>query len=158
MKNYILAFVAVVSIAAAGCVGFEHKTSVTGPTSTGTSSIDSLAGSWQSVKDASTIIPNPNTCTDFHWNATSMTATTASGAFSASCNGVAFAGTASGTLTGSTVAWNASGTATSTSLPVSPCNIGLSGTAELGTNSIRVPYSGTTCLGAVSGVQILNKN
>jgi hypothetical protein len=33
----------------------------------------------------------------------------------------------------------------------------LTGTAELGTNSIRVPYSGNTCLGAVSGVEILNR-
>jgi len=158
MKNYILAFVAVVSVAAAGCVGFEHKTSVTSPSSSGTS-IDALAGSWQSVKDASSsIIPDPNTCTDFHWNATSMTSNTAAGSFSATCTGVLFQGTASGTLTGTTVAWNASGTATSSSLPTSPCLITLSGTAELGTNSIRVPYSGNTCLGAVSGVQILNRN
>jgi hypothetical protein len=40
---------------------------------------------------------------------------------------------------------------------VSPCSITLTGTAELGTNSIRVPYSGSTCLGPVSGVQILTK-
>jgi len=33
----------------------------------------------------------------------------------------------------------------------------LSGTAELGVDSIRIPYSGTTCLGTVSGVEILNK-
>jgi len=35
--------------------------------------------------------------------------------------------------------------------------VSLTGTAELGVNSIRVPYSGTTCLGPVSGVEILNK-
>jgi hypothetical protein len=37
------------------------------------------------------------------------------------------------------------------------CNVALTGTAELGVNSIRVPYSGTTCLGPVSGVEVLNK-
>ena len=37
------------------------------------------------------------------------------------------------------------------------CAITLTGTAELGTDSIRVPYSGDTCLGNVSGVEILKK-
>ena len=27
----------------------------------------------------------------------------------------------------------------------------------IGTNSIRVPYSGNTCLGPVSGVEVLNR-
>jgi len=154
MKHYILACVAAVSIAAAGCVGFDHKSTVTGPSSTG---IDGLVGSWQSVSDANSIIPNPNSCTDFKWNAIGQIATIAMGAFSASCNGIVYSGTASGTMTGTAVAWNASGMATATNLPVSPCSITLTGTAELGTNSIRVPYSGNTCLGSVSGVQILNK-
>jgi hypothetical protein len=154
MKNYILACVAAVSMAAAGCAGFEHKSTVTGPS---TSGIEALTGNWQSVADASGIIPNPNSCTDFKWNATSQTATMAAGSFSATCTGIVFAGTASGTLTGTTVAWSANGTAFGESLPVSPCAITLTGTAELGTNSIRVPYSGNTCLGPVTGVQILNK-
>jgi len=156
MKNYMLACVAAVSIASAGCVGFDHSSSVTSPsTSTG---IDALTGSWQSVQDASgSIIPNPNTCTDFKWTASSQTATSAAGSFSASCNGVVFSGTANGTLTGTTVAWGANGTGTGASLPQSPCAITLTGTAELGTNSIRVPYTGSTCMGPVSGVQVLNK-
>jgi len=37
------------------------------------------------------------------------------------------------------------------------CAIALTGTAELGLNSIRVPYSGSTCLGPVSGVEVLNR-
>lgn len=156
MKNYLLACVAAASITAAGCVGFEHKSSVTSPSST--PGIDALTGSWQSVQDAGTgIIPDPNTCTDFKWNATSQTATSAAGSFSATCNGVAFSGFANGTLTGTTVAWGANGTGAGATLPQSPCPITLTGTAELGTNSIRVPYSGSTCMGPVSGVQILNK-
>jgi len=156
MKKYLFACVAAASIAAAGCVGFEHKSSVTSPSTT--PGIEALTGSWQSVQDAGgTIIPNPNTCTDFKWNATSQTATSAAGSFSANCNGVAFTGTASGTLTGATVAWSANGTATGSPLPQSPCAISLTGTAELGVDSIRVPYTGTTCMGIVSGVQILNR-
>ena len=34
----------------------------------------------------------------------------------------------------------------------------LTGTAEIGVDSIRVPYSGDTCLGKVSGVEVLRKN
>jgi hypothetical protein len=156
MKKYLFACVAAASISAAGCVGFDHSTTVTSPgASTG---IDALTGSWQSVQDASgSIIPDPNTCTDFKWNAATQTSTSAMGTFSASCNGVLFSGTANGTLTGTTVAWGANGTATGASLPQSPCPITLTGTAELGTNSIRVPYSGSTCMGPVSGVQVLNK-
>jgi hypothetical protein len=33
----------------------------------------------------------------------------------------------------------------------------LNGTAELGATTIRIPYSGTTCLGPVSGVENLNR-
>jgi hypothetical protein len=65
-------------------------------------------------------------------------------------------GTAEGTLSGSTIAWNASGNATGPGVP--SCVITLTGTAELGTDSIRVPYSGDTCLGKVSGVEILKKH
>jgi hypothetical protein len=156
MKTSIFACVLAVSIAAAGCVGFDHSSSVTTPTTTTTTNL--LAGTWQSVQDASgTIIPDPNTCTNFKWVATSQTATSAAGSFSADCNGVTFNGTASGTLTGTTAAWSANGTATGSALPQSPCAISLTGTAELGTNSIRVPYSGTTCMGIVAGVQVLNK-
>jgi hypothetical protein len=155
MKKYLFACVAAASIAAAGCVGFEHSTSVTSPTTA--PGIDALTGSWQSVQDAGSIIPDPNTCTDFKWNATSKTATSASGSFSATCNGIVFSGFANGTLNGTTVAWAANGTASAASLPQSPCAITLTGTADLGTNSIRVPYTGSTCMGPVSGVQILSK-
>jgi len=156
MKTYIFACVLAVSVAAAACVGFDHSTSVTTPTTS--SGTNLLAGTWQSVQDATgTIIPDPNTCTNFKWVATSQTATSAAGSFSATCNGVAFTGTASGTLSGTSVAWSANGTATGSPLPQSPCNISLTGTAELGTDSIRVPYSGTTCMGIVAGVQILNR-
>lgn len=156
MRNALLACVAAASIAAAGCVGYQHSTSVTSPSSTTGS--DALAGNWQSVSDASSnIIPNPNTCTDFKWNASSQTATSAAGTFSASCNGVLFSGFANGTLSGTTVSWGANGTGTGSSLPQSPCAITLTGTAQLAPNSITVQYTGATCMGPVSGTQTLNK-
>jgi len=153
MKNYAFAIVVAVALAAAGCVGFEHKSTVTGPTN-GTATINALMGTWASA--SSGVIPSPSTCVDFKWNPTEQTATSAKGSFSATCaGGLKVAGTASGTLSGSTITWGADGTATETGAPA--CAITLTGTAELGTNSIRIPYTGNTCVGPVSGVEILNK-
>jgi hypothetical protein len=59
-------------------------------------------------------------------------------------------------LSGSTIMWSAAGTATAEGLP--SCPISLNGTAELGADSIRVPYSGDTCMGRVSGVEVLKKH
>jgi hypothetical protein len=88
---------------------------------------------------------------------TEQTGNTARGTFSATCPGdLRVAGTANGTLSGTNVTWNATASATVPNL--ASCPITLSGTAELGVDSIRVPYSGETCLGRVSGVEVLRKN
>lgn len=148
MKNYIGGSALALAVAAAGCAGFEHTS--TSPTAAG---VNALMGNWIS---ASSVIPAVSTCSDFKWNATEQTATTAKGSFSATCAGdLKVAGTAQGTLSGSVIAWSATGAATSPGLP--SCAVTLTGTAELGAESIRVPYSGDTCLGKVSGVEILKK-
>jgi hypothetical protein len=64
-------------------------------------------------------------------------------------------GTASGTISGSAINWSANGTATGGGL--SDCPVALSGTALISTNQIQVPYSGTTCMGPVSGTEVLTK-
>jgi hypothetical protein len=111
-------------------------------------------GTWASA--SASIIPAPSTCVDFKWNATEQTASTAKGSFSATCAGdLKVAGIAEGTLSGSIISWSAAGTAESP--VIASCAITLNGTAELGVNSIRVPFSGNTCLGAVSGVEVLNR-
>ena len=148
MKNYIFATALALAVAVAGCTSFEHRT--TSPSSTG---IAGLMGTWASA--SSSPIPSPASCSDFKWNATELTGTSAKGSFSASCaGGLTVAGTAQGTLNGSVISWSAEGDATTAGIA---CRITLTGTAELGANSIRVPYSGDTCLGKVSGVEILNK-
>ena len=113
-----------------------------------------MVGTWKSA--STNIIPSPSSCTDFTWTPTQQSPTSASGSFTASCaGGLHFTGTASGTLSGSTITWQAQ--ATGSTPEISSCGITLTGTAELGTNSIRVPYQGNTCLGPVSGVEILDK-
>jgi hypothetical protein len=131
------------------CLGYERKSTL-GPSSTG---VSALLGNWTS----SNLIPSASTCTDFKWNVTQQTGNTASGTFSATCAGdLKVAGTANGTLSGSAVMWTAQATASVPNLPA--CAISLNGTAELGVDSIRVPYSGDTCLGKVNGVEVLRKN
>ena len=150
MKNGILLVaLAIAAASAAACIGFERKSSLTGPSAAG---IGALSGNWSS----SNIIPSPNSCTDFKWNASEQTATSARGSFSATCAGdLKLIGTAQGTLSGSGVTWSAQGNATAPGL--TSCAITLNGTAELGIDSIRIPYSGTTCLGPVSGVEELRR-
>jgi len=148
MRNIIVAICLAAATASYAC-GYE-RTSTLGPSATG---VAALLGNWTSVN----LVPSADACTDFKWNVTQQTGNTASGTFSATCKGdLKIAGTANGTLSGSTVTWNALATATVAGLP--SCAISLTGTAELGVDSIRVPYSGDTCLGKVSGVEVLRKN
>jgi hypothetical protein len=152
MKNRLLLVVfSFAAASAAGCIGFERTSTLTGPSTTG---IGALMGNWSSQN----IIPTAASCTDFKWTVTEQTAATAKGSFSATCPGdLSVVGTAQGSLTGAgTIAWSAQGTATAPGL--TSCGIALTGTAELTVDSIRVPYSGETCLGRVSGVETLKRN
>jgi hypothetical protein len=152
MKNRILMVVlSIAATAAVGCAGFDHHSSVTEPTAAGN---NSLLGNWTS----STLIPTPSTCTDFKWNVTEQTATSAKGSFTASCPGdLKFTGTAEGTMSSPVmISWSAKGNATGTGL--TSCAMTLAGTATIGTDSIIVPYSGDTCLGKVNGIETLKKH
>jgi hypothetical protein len=147
-KILLTAAVCLVSAFSAACLEFEHKSSI-GPTDSG---LSALGGTWTS----SNVIPSASTCTDFLWNVKEQTGTSASGSFSATCAGqLKLNGTARGTLSGSVIEWSADGTATASGLP--SCAITLTGKAELTATSIRVPYSGDTCLGKVSGVENLQR-
>ena len=147
-KHVFVTILAASAFAAGGCLGYEH-TSTLGPTASG---LSALIGSWTSGN----IIPSSTSCTDFRWDVTEQSANSASGAFSATCAGdLKLTGTARGTLVGSTINWTAQGNATAPGLP--SCAITLTGTAEIGTETIRVPYTGDTCLGKVSGVEELRR-
>jgi hypothetical protein len=136
-----------VAMLPAGCIGYE-RSSTLGPSTTG---VAALLGSWSSSN-----IPSAANCTDFRWDVTEQTGNSASGSFSATCAGdLKVSGTARGTLTGSTINWSAQASATVANLPA--CAISLTGTAEIGVDSIRVPYSGDTCVGPVSGVEVLRR-
>lgn len=138
----------VLAVVATGCVGYERRSTLD-PSATG---IAALLGSWSS----SNTIPSAANCTDFRWDVTEQTGNSASGSFSATCAGdLRVTGTAMGTLVESTISWTAQATAIVANQP--SCAISLTGTAEVGTDSIRVPYSGDTCVGRVSGVEVLRR-
>jgi hypothetical protein len=151
--NRLLTIIFSITAAAAttACIGFERESSPTGPTA---GSGNTLLGNWS----AANLVPAPNTCTDFVWNVSEQTAVSAKGSFSATCAGdLKVTGTAEGAFTTSgSIAWSAQGVANAPGL--TSCAIAMTGTAELTTSSIRIPYNGTTCLGTVQGTQVLTRN
>src|SRR3954471_21558516 len=151
MKKHFLVVLMLAAAVTAGCGGFEHKSSLTEPSVAGN---NALLGNWTS----STLIPTPSTCTDFKWNVSEQTSSSMKGSFSASCPGdLKFTGVAQGSLTSPVaIKWDADGNATGPGL--TSCHIVLAGTATLSTDSIIVPYEGTTCLGAVKGIETLKKH
>jgi hypothetical protein len=150
MKNQLLLIVVSVAIAAAGCTSLEHQSTLTSPSASGN---NSLLGSWTS----SSLIPTPSSCTDFKWNVSEQTGSSAKGSFTATCAGdLKLTGTAQGAFTSAAaIAWTATGNATAPGL--TSCAISLTGTASLGTDSIMIPYKGTTCLGPVEGIETMKK-
>ena len=155
MKRFISCVVfAVVAAVAAGCVEFSRQaTSITSPSTADLTSVSALAGTYRSI----TSIPSPDSCTNFAWSVTEKTSNSAKGNFSATCqnNTLQVAGTAQGTQTGNNIAFQVNATATAAGVS---CAISLSGTAVVETNQVRVPYTGTSCFGNVSGTEILKRD
>jgi hypothetical protein len=148
MKNVAQIVVCLtIAVSTAACFGYERGSTPTSPGGSG-----SLVGNWTS----SSLIPTASSCADFKWNITEQTGNSARGSFSATCAGdLKLTGTAQGTINGSTIAWTAEATGSLPGLP--GCRVSLRGTAEIGVTTVRVPYSGDTCLGPVSGVESLSR-
>lgn len=154
MKRYVsLAALAAIAAVSAGCFELSRNaTSILGPTGSELA-VTTLAGTYRSISS----IPTADSCTNFAWTVTEKTANSAKGNFSASCqnNTLQVAGTAQGTQTGNNIAFLVNATAVSTGVS---CAISLTGTAVVETNQVRVPYTGTSCFGNVSGTEILKRD
>jgi hypothetical protein len=146
-----------------GC-GFEHERNVTGPSSsssnassdTTSSGNGTYVGNWASQQFT---IPSGTSCTNFQWTITSQSNTSLAGTFTVDCSGnVTIEGNGSGQLVGENqVALTVSGTATIAGFL--PCPFTLNGTGTLeDRTTLTIPYSGTTCLGPVSGTETLRKH
>jgi len=142
-----LLFLLSLSLAGTAC-GFERSSSTSPSARTGT-----LVGQWASAGGG---LPSPQTCNNFDWRITSQTGPNVAGEFSATCaGGVQVSGTATGTVTTTDIQWSASGAATAPGVP--SCSFQLTGTAKPEAETISVSYAGTTCLGPVSGVEVLRR-
>jgi hypothetical protein len=156
-RYFSLAAVAAAAIVSAGCFEYSRNaSSILGPSSSTNFTVTALSGTYRSTTSISAI-PPADSCTNFTWTVTEKTASSAKGNFSASCQGntVQVAGTAQGTQTGNAIAFQVDATATSGG---AACAIALSGTAVIETNQVRVPYTGTSCFGNVSGTEILKRD
>ena len=170
MKKLIctLAVVGPVMLAASGC-GVERSSTVLGPSTnsaasggsssgaTGTTAAGPMVGTWVSSAGA-TALTTPTSCGNFQYQITSQTATTFAGTFTALCGtNITLSGNATGEINGTAVTISATGNAAQPGAPT--CAVSLSGTGTLEDNgyTLRVPFSGTTCLGPVSGTQVLRK-
>jgi hypothetical protein len=113
----------------------------------------SYAGTWTSTD---VTVPTLGSCGDFQWHVTTATSTSMAGFFSATCaNGATIAGSASGQLLGTSVAITVTGTGTYAG---ATCGFSLSGTGTIENNdTLTIPYTGTTCLGPVSGTARLRR-
>ena len=120
-------------------------------------SINVLGGVWRSsTENANALLSG---CTNFQWIATESASGSlvGAGAFSATCFGnLQVLGSARATQSGSTVNWTAEGVANGGSL--TNCVITLSGTAAQNGDELAITYSGTTCLGPVSGSETLQRS
>jgi len=137
------------ALTSAAC--FDFSSTITAPS--GTAGAAALVGGWSSAQGATA----QNSCTDFKWSVTQTSGSTATGTFSAVCFGnVTISGNASGSLANAVLTWSAAATAVVPGLAT--CPIALSGTAQMiNDTTIQIPYSGTTCLGPVSGTETLKK-
>jgi hypothetical protein len=141
-----------IAVVAAACV--ETKTE--GVTSPSEALAILSTGSWSSSAMTVSSSLDPKTCGNLEWKITSMSTTSAAGTFKATCGGgLSLEGSAEGTLNGLTADLKASGTVGGAGLA---CAFSLTGTAvPEGLDSVRITYSGTTCLGPVSGSEVLKK-
>jgi hypothetical protein len=151
MNRHWIPVIAALALLSSGCFEFFNKTSVASPSEV---SLTLLGGTW--TTSSSTAGSISASCTNFTWSVTEQTGNSAKGNFGATCFGdLTITGTAAGTLSGNTLTWNADATMSAPGFP--NCDVRLAGTAALAGDTISIPYSGTTCLGPVSGTEILKK-
>jgi len=151
MTRHWIPVIAAVAVLSSGCFEFFNKSDVASPSEI---SVTLLGGEWTTSSSTATSISA--SCTNFTWSVTEQTGNSAKGNFGATCFGdLKITGVASGVLEGNTLTWQAEATMSAPGFP--NCDVKLAGTAALAGDTISIPYSGTTCMGPVSGTEILKK-
>ena len=111
-----------------------------------------LVGEWSSSSSAP--LSTPDSCPDLQWSVSEVDGSTYSGTFTATCGaGVKVEGTLTGVLVDDQLTLTGVGTATP---PGSTgCGFTLDGIARVVGDTIQLDYTGSTCLGPVSGTDVL---
>jgi hypothetical protein len=138
-----------------GCIGFENRSTIS---PSDAASLRSYVGEWTSAAGLSQMsFPTRESCGGLKWKVTTQDSTSMAGEFQASCAGdIILTGVASGRLDGS-IRFEASGMATGGSLPAS-CPFSLTGVGDIeNPTTLRVTYTGQTCVGPIGGVEILHR-
>jgi hypothetical protein len=94
------------------------------------------------------------TCGQFAWTISEQTVDSITGTFTAVCLEQLVAGTASGKRTGDQVLITVTAQA---NLAGNPCNANITGNGQIVGEELHVNYSGQTCLGPISGFEILRR-
>ena len=170
MKNVSLLAVFFLATLATGCA-FENTSKLLTPTaptgdggvagtttstnnSSSTTAASAFAGAWGSSSIAGLPIGN---CADLKWLITEQSASSVAGTVTATCQGGT---TVSANLTGqlrseSVIDLTAKGTIVALGIP---CAFDLTGVGtRQGSDAMKLDYSGTYCLGTVSGTENLKK-
>jgi hypothetical protein len=155
---------AIVLLTTVGC-GFQRSTNVLMPTTpslapspggggTPSSNTPSLVGGWVS-NDVT--LPTASSCGNFQYQIASQTATSIAGTFTATCGNLLVSASAHGEMSGTNVTLTISGAGSMNGIPSCPFTVTGNGTVEDSGNTLRLPYSGTTCLGPVHGTEVLHR-
>jgi hypothetical protein len=145
---------------ATGCSMFQNKndtaTTPTSPTTTTTTtaSLNSFAGTWQSVTASA-----PATgCGNVKYTVTPTTTTTANVSFTATCaSNINVSGSGSGTLSGSGINWNASGLVAQGGVNCPFTFTNSTATLDSTGQNVVVAYTGTVCGIPISGTENVKK-
>ena len=152
MRTTVVAMAIGIAVMAAACVETRHE----GPTSPSEVAKVLTTGSWTSAATAAPSVLNVGSCGNLEWKIATLTDTSASGTFKATCGGgLTLEGSAEGKLNGTTADLKASGTVSGAG---TNCPFSLTGQAvPEGLDKVRINYNGTTCLGPVSGSEVLTR-
>ena len=152
MRTTVAAMAIGLALMAASCVETRHE----GPTSPSEVAQVLATGSWTSAGTAASSALNVGSCGNLEWKIATLTDTSASGTFKATCGGgLTLEGSAEGKLNGLTADLSASGTVGGAGVN---CPFSLTGQAvPEGLDKLRINYNGSTCLGPVSGSEVLTR-
>ncbi len=155
LPAFIVLLPLLAAFVSAGCELQQKSTPVspTAPTVSNAGTATSYVGTWASAVAVSSL--SADKCGNFQWNITEQTATSIAGNVSATCGPLVITAKGSGTLNGQNVGVTLNGTVSGSGLPA--CNFSLTGNGTITGDTLPLTYSGTTCLGPVSGTETLKK-